>query len=82
MNSTALATVIESAPRGADPFVPVRTPKQAADYLTISLSTLARMRIAGNGPRFVRLSPQKVGYRPSDLEEFLQSRTRTSTSQL
>lgn len=60
----------------------VRTPEQAALYLTLSISTLARMRIAGNGPVFIRLSPQKIGYRQSDLDKFLEARVRTSTSQL
>lgn len=59
----------------------VRTPEQAARYLTLSVSTLARMRIAGNGPVFIRLSPQKIGYRQSDLDKFLEDRVRTSTSQ-
>ena len=57
------------------------TPIQTAEYLTLSISTLARMRIAGNGPTFIRLSPQKIGYRQSDLDKFLEARVRTSTSQ-
>jgi hypothetical protein len=63
--------------------VPLRvmTPIQAAEYLTLSISTLARMRIAGNGPTFIRLSPQKIGYRQTDLDKFLEARVRTSTSQ-
>lgn len=59
----------------------VMTPIQAAEYLTLSISTLARMRIAGNGPTFIRLSPQKIGYRQTDLDKFLEARVRTSTSQ-
>lgn len=59
----------------------VMTPIQAAEYLTLSISTLARMRIAGNGPTFIRLSPQKIGYRQNDLDKFLEARVRTSTSQ-
>jgi predicted DNA-binding transcriptional regulator AlpA len=57
------------------------TPAQTAEYLTLSISTLARMRISGNGPNFIRLSRQKVGYRQSDLDKFLEARVRTSTSQ-
>lgn len=59
----------------------ILTPVEAARTLSLSVSTLARMRIAGDGPTFVRLSRQKVGYRPSDLEAFVAGRTRTSTSQ-
>ena len=83
MNSTALATVM-AAPvaqpaRAANTLL---SPEQAANYLLLSISTLARMRIAGNGPTFVRVSPQRVGYRVSDLDKYLDGRTRTSTSQI
>lgn len=77
MNSTAFATVSSSS----QPSTPLLTPEQTARYLTLSMSTLARMRIAGNGPTFIRLSPQKIGYRQLDLDEFLETRVRTSTSQ-
>ena len=69
------ATPIEDV-RGA-----LLTPSQTAKYLTLSISTLARMRIAGNGPTFIHLSPQKIGYRQTDLDRFLEDRVRTSTSQ-
>jgi len=81
MNATALASTDTNGLTFARP-APVLTPEKAAEYLTLSLSSLARMRIAGNGPKFIRLSPQKIAYRQSDLDEFLASRVRTSTSQL
>jgi hypothetical protein len=81
MNSTALATsTVTPFDRPAP--TPVLTPEQTARYLTVSISTLARWRIAGaGGPAFIRLSPQKIGYRQSDLDKFLEARVRTSTSQ-
>lgn len=82
MNSTALATVLEaSADKPVQAVATLLSPEQAANYLLLSISTLARMRIAGNGPTFIRLSKQRVGYRVSDLDKFLDGRTRTSTSQ-
>ena len=57
------------------------TPQQAADALQVSRSTLARMRISGAGPKFVRLSPHKVGYREADIHVWLDSRVKTSTSE-
>ena len=58
------------------------SPEQAADYLLLSISTLARWRIAGKGgPVFVRVSPQRIGYRRADLDKFIEERVRTSTSQ-
>ena len=81
MNSTALATSTIDQYRPAP--TPVLTPEQTARYLTVSISTLARWRIAGTGgPSFIRLSRQKVGYRQTDLDKFLEARVRTSTSQL
>ena len=80
MNSTALASVL--GPPIQQPVTnSLLSPEQAARYLLLSISTLARMRIAGNGPTFVRVSPQRVGYRTSDLDKYLDGRTRTSTSQ-
>lgn len=82
MNSTALATVLEApADKPVQAVATLLSPEQAANYLLLSISTLARMRIAGNGPTFIRLSKQRVGYRVSDLNKFLDGRTRTSTSQ-
>ena len=79
MDSTALARVTDAnAPIVLNALLP---PEQAANYLLLSISTLARMRIAGNGPTFVRVSAQRVGYRTSDLDKYLDGRTRTSTSQ-
>ncbi len=76
--ATALAEQVPVLDRAS---LRVMTPIQASEYLTLSISTLARMRIAGNGPTFIRLSPQKIGYRQTDLDKFLEARVRTSTSQ-
>lgn len=75
-SASSLATQPVALPPGA-----LLSPEQAARYLLLSVSTLARMRIAGNGPQFVRVSPQRVGYRVSDLDKYLEGRTRTSTAQ-
>lgn len=82
MNATALAAVMaEPAEQPVRAVGSLLSPEQAANYLLLSISTLARMRIAGNGPTFVRVSPQRVGYRVGDLDKYLDGRTRTSTSQ-
>jgi predicted DNA-binding transcriptional regulator AlpA len=56
-------------------------PDEAAQYLKISPSTLAKMRMRGGSdcPIFLKLGRRSVGYRRSDLEAFLKSRLRTST---
>jgi len=57
----------------------LRTP-DAAQYLGLTASTLEKMRLFGNGPRFVRLGLRAVGYAISDLDSFIEARRRDSTS--
>jgi predicted DNA-binding transcriptional regulator AlpA len=61
--------------------VVIRAP-EAAQYLGLSQSTLAKMRMRGgsDAPPFVRLGARVVGYRVEDLNAWLESRRRKSTS--
>jgi excisionase family DNA binding protein len=52
---------------------------EAAKYLHLAVPTLEKLRVYGGGPRFVRLG-RAVRYRPADLDAWLESRVRTSTS--
>lgn len=52
---------------------------EAAEYLSLSTSTLAKMRLAGNGPRFIKWA-RRVAYDPADLEKWLADKRRSSTS--
>jgi predicted DNA-binding transcriptional regulator AlpA len=54
--------------------------KEAARFLSLSERTLEGLRVRGGGPRFISLSRRAVAYRPEDLEEWVRSRLRTSTS--
>lgn len=59
---------------------PVWTPSIAGSYLNLAPSTLAKLRMRpGAGPKFIRLSGRKVGYRRSALDEWLAARVRSST---
>lgn len=58
----------------------IMTPGQAAMYLTVSVSSLARMRIEGNGPPYIQITAQKIGYRLKDLDAFVESKVTTKTS--
>jgi predicted DNA-binding transcriptional regulator AlpA len=51
----------------------------AARFVGLSESTLAKLRLNGNGPIYCKLG-RRVVYRPTDLEEWLQSRTTRDTS--
>lgn len=53
--------------------------KVAARYVGLSESTLAKLRLNGNGPTYCKLG-RRVVYRPTDLDQWLQSRTARDTS--
>ena len=55
--------------------------KQAADYVGLSPSTLAKLRLSGDGPVFVKMM-SRVGYQLPFLDEWLAQRQRTSTSEV
>jgi predicted DNA-binding transcriptional regulator AlpA len=52
----------------------VVTRNEATGILSLSGPTLDRKRRDGSGPRFVRLSERRIGYRLSDLYAWLESR--------
>lgn len=54
--------------------------EQAANILNISPSTLAKMRLSGVSPRFIKLG-RRVAYRPSDLEAWIEAQSFQSTSE-
>jgi len=54
---------------------------EAADYLNLAPSTLAKLRMVGNGPCFLKLTSRRVGYRRSDLDAYLETRVRQNTSE-
>jgi predicted DNA-binding transcriptional regulator AlpA len=56
------------------------TPKEAAQFLRLSLSWLAKARMRGDGPPYVKPG-RSVRYRKGDLVQWLKSRARLSTSE-
>lgn len=54
------------------------TPQEAADYIGLSLSRLAKHRMTGDGPAFLQLG-RRVVYQVSDLEAWLDSKRTTKT---
>jgi hypothetical protein len=55
-------------------------PRDAAKLLTVSTSGLAKSRLAGTGPRYVKIG-RAVRYPEASLREFIKSRMRGSTSE-
>jgi len=57
----------------------LRTP-HAAEYCGLKPPTFEKLRLRGEGPVFIRLGSRAVGYLVEDLDAWLESRRRTSTS--
>jgi predicted DNA-binding transcriptional regulator AlpA len=56
-------------------------PPKAANYVGLSVSTLAKARLRGDGPKFVRLSARAIGYLQADLDAWLAAKRCSSTSE-
>ena len=55
------------------------TPKQAARHLNLSESWLAKRRVNGDGPPYVKLGGA-VRYAEASLQQWMKGEQRTSTS--
>lgn len=58
---------------------PLLTPGEVADWLRTSAGVLANWRSMGRGPRYIKLGPKAVRYRPADVEAWLTEQTRTQS---
>lgn len=68
------------APTGASTIDPLLHARDAARILNVSISWLAKARLSGEGPRFVKIG-RAVRYLESSLCEYIKGRTRGSTSE-
>lgn len=55
-------------------------PKVLADRLDVTEGYLAKLRLTGGGPRFCKIG-RKVVYDPADVQDWLDARKATSTSE-
>jgi len=55
--------------------------REAAEYLGLSPSTLAKMRLRGDGPPYAKAGPRVVIYDLLDLGAYVAARKRLSTSE-
>ncbi len=55
-------------------------PPEAAEYIGLAESTLAKMRVRGDGPAYFKVGGRAVFYDVTDIEQWLASRKRRSTS--
>lgn len=56
------------------------SPEDAAERLGVTAATLGNWRWSGHGPRHVKVG-SRVRYRLSDLADWLDAHTRSSTSE-
>lgn len=54
-------------------------PEEAARYIGVSVSTLAKFRMSGEGPAYIKVGQRVVLYDTAEIEDWLASRRRTST---
>jgi predicted DNA-binding transcriptional regulator AlpA len=54
---------------------------EAAEHLNLSTSTLAKLRLYGSGPAYLKLG-RRVAYDVADLEAWVADRRRRSTSDM
>jgi hypothetical protein len=58
----------------------LRTPKERARRLNCSVSYLAKKRMVGTGPRYIRLG-RAIRYTDAALDEYESANEKTSTSE-
>jgi len=80
MDSRSKDSRSPSAGIGATPSV-FLTSAEAALYARLSASTLAKLRMSGEGPEYIKAGA-KVLYERTALEAWLHMRCRQSTSEL
>ena len=54
--------------------------KEAAQYIGLAASTLAKKRLSGDGPPFIKAGPRIILYDVLDVDAWLAKRRRHSTA--
>ena len=80
MTPNALHHAGAATPKLIVPSEVLLTPPEAAKFLKMSVSWLAKARMRGDGPPFVRVG-RSIRYREDDLRQWLKARRRLSTSE-
>jgi len=70
-----------SAPGKANEIDPLLHPAHVAKLLGVSPSWLAKSRLNGTGPRFIKIG-RAVRYAQSAVRDFILSRQRSSTAEI
>lgn len=79
MSANPASTAMPAAHRAVT--VALLTPKEAAPLLKVSLSWLAKARMRGDGPPFIKVG-RSIRYSEAALIQWMKGRQRLSTSEL
>ncbi len=60
---------------------PLISAQHAAAQLLVTPGTLAKWRVSGSGPKFIRVN-RRIAYDPRDIETWLAARRVNSTSEI
>lgn len=80
MTSQSFLTSGVPAQKPAAPATVLRPPKEAASILKVSLSWLAKARMRGDGPPYIKVG-RSIRYSEAALLQWIKSRQRLSTSE-
>jgi predicted DNA-binding transcriptional regulator AlpA len=81
MTSQSYSVNSERLPKPSAPVVVLLTPKEAAKVLKVSLSWLAKARMRGDGPPFIKIGRRAIRYSEAALVQWTKSQQRMSTSE-
>ena len=73
----AMAETVEEGARAPQ----LLTPPEVAKLLNVSVRTLERWRMTGEGPSYVRLSRKQIRYTEVAVVKFIRGSERTNTAQ-
>ena len=57
------------------------TEQETGDLIGFSVRTLQKWRQVGGGPNFIKISARAIRYRRSDIDAWIESRVRRSSSE-
>jgi len=66
-------------PSDFSPLIAILSPPEAARYLGLSVSTLAKMRCWGGGPEYIKMG-RKINYERQPLDDWKAQRRARNTS--
>jgi hypothetical protein len=79
-SQSSLPIVGSASQKPSAPTVVLLTPKEAAMFLRVSLSWLAKARMSGDGPPYIQIG-RSIRYSEDALIQWMKGRQRLSTSE-